>query len=562
MDSSNLKRDEQLKREAAIEELERISILLDSDPERIEALSHSEVAEELREMGLNPHQSLPPDILAIISGDQQQIDVFADGDVPETDVSLSGLLSPEGQGHRYTDNKVLEFQSRSTRFWEATNMTNQTRIILALAAFLLIGAGLSVFVLSGRNGPGPQGPDSGSRGIGGSTPPPVEARVVRIEEARRVALVIGNKTYEHPPLLPLKNPVNDAEDMAAALSDLQFVVTVKTEISDKKEMDAIVRSWSSSIQPNDVALFYYAGHGAQYDRSNFLFPISMRYEKESDIEEQGESFDAVMRSMSDQRALLNIIILDTCRNEIAGKSVTSRNVQDAPALARGLAVVSASSETYIAFATAPGQVTSDGPRRNGLFTEYLLKHIKAPGVNIEQMFKLVRQEVLKDEYNQGRRQEPWDASSMTGDFYFNRGQIATLATAPAPPPSQTSGNGRPDTLEAIIKRYQAKKVKESCSQEACCCFTEIDLRNFIDDEVPDQVTSELRGDQQFLRLAADVGRMALDERERLLNRTARIAKQTWAERVEISCEGQTVAGQRAERMIAKAVVDLVREIIR
>ena len=59
----------------------------------------------------------------------------------------------------------------------------------------------------------------------------------------------------------------------------------------------------------------------------------------------------------------------------------------------------------------------DGKGDNGLFICVLIKAIKIPGLAIEQVFKVVRKNVIeKSNY----RQVPWDNSSIIGEFYFNK----------------------------------------------------------------------------------------------------------------------------------------------
>ncbi len=71
--------------------------------------------------------------------------------------------------------------------------------------------------------------------------------------------------------------------------------------------------------------------------------------------------------------------------------------------------------SFIAYATAPGSVASDGTGRNGLYTQELLKAIDKPGRTIEQVFKEVRANVLR--LTDGK-QNTWDSSNIVGEFYF------------------------------------------------------------------------------------------------------------------------------------------------
>src|SRR5687767_2335924 len=78
---------------------------------------------------------------------------------------------------------------------------------------------------------------------------------------KRVALVIGNAAYVNTPAL--SNPVNDAEDMAAALERVGFKVQIERDLT-KRGMEGALARFARSAEDADAALFFYAGHGIQY----------------------------------------------------------------------------------------------------------------------------------------------------------------------------------------------------------------------------------------------------------------------------------------------------------
>ena len=85
----------------------------------------------------------------------------------------------------------------------------------------------------------------------------------------RIALVIGNGDYH---INPLANTLNDAQDMAKALEDLDFKVTLLQNANRKTMRDAIY-DFNDKLNKDTVGLFYYAGHAAQYHGENYLIPI-------------------------------------------------------------------------------------------------------------------------------------------------------------------------------------------------------------------------------------------------------------------------------------------------
>ena len=231
----------------------------------------------------------------------------------------------------------------------------------------------------------------------------------------RHALVIGNSNYT---TAPLKNPVNDARAMAKALGAAGFNVRV-VEDATHIGMQRAVRLWGDDIAKGGVGLFYYAGHGLQVKGKNYLVPVNAEIDREDEIDFSTLDVNFVLAKMDSAKNALNIVILDACRNNPFARSFRSAS--------RGLAQMDAPTGTFIAFATAPGSVASDGTGVNGLYTEYLLREMQKPGLPIEQMFKQVRIGVMRETKDQ---QIPWESSSMRGDFTFREG-AAPVAAVPS-----------------------------------------------------------------------------------------------------------------------------------
>lgn len=257
-----------------------------------------------------------------------------------------------------------------------------------------------------------------------SRPPPTTT--LRLPPPRpdqtRIALVIGNANYESA---PLKNPVRDARAVSRALRKVGFQVVEHHDLDQNRMKRAIIdfgdrlraaqdtsRTIGRRSSPdgrNVVGLFYYAGHGAQVRGYNYLIPIGARINSERHVDVEAVRLASVMAELDAARNGLNLVILDACRNNPFGRSYRSA--------AQGLASVTSPVGTLIAFATAPGRVASDGTGRNGLYTQALVRHLKTPGLRIEDVFKRVRRQVRKASKG---LQIPWESSSLEGDFYFRR----------------------------------------------------------------------------------------------------------------------------------------------
>jgi len=236
------------------------------------------------------------------------------------------------------------------------------------------------------------------------TPSGDEPKMKTYDPGRKIALVIGNSQYS---TAHLKNPVNDASDMAAALKALGFEVILKKN-ARLQEMDEAIESFGQRLKRGGVGLFYYAGHGAQVNGINYLIPVGARINKESDVKYQAVDANRILDEMANANNGLNIVLLDACRDNPFAKSFRSAS--------RGLAIISnAPNGTFISYSTGPGQVARDGEGRNSPYTKALLENISRPGLPIEQVFKKVRQRL---DVETGGLQIPWELSSLKGDFYF------------------------------------------------------------------------------------------------------------------------------------------------
>ncbi len=220
----------------------------------------------------------------------------------------------------------------------------------------------------------------------------------------RTALVIGNSKYKAS---PLKNPANDATDMASVLRDSGFDVTLKVNAT-QREMDDAIRDFGKKLRNGGTGLFYFAGHGVQIAGRNYLIPIGAKIESESDVKYEAVDGGRVLGKMEDAGNDLNIVILDACRNNPFIRSFRSAEM--------GLARMDAPKGSLIAYATAPGSIAADGGGRNGIYTKHLIRNISQPGLTVEDVLKRVRNAVVDETLS---KQIPWESSSLMGNFYFS-----------------------------------------------------------------------------------------------------------------------------------------------
>jgi len=260
---------------------------------------------------------------------------------------------------------------------------------------------------------------------------------------KRIALIIGNGAY--PNLGTLKNPPNDAKLMARTLRSLGFEVIERID-ADQKGMKKAIKAFGNKLETagrEAVGLFYYAGHGVQVRGQNYMIPVNVDIQDEADVDIEAVSANAVLDNIAFAGNDLNIVILDACRNNPFKRSFR--------AASRGLARMDASKGTLIAYATSPGDVAADGKGDNSPYTEALARAMLTPGLNVERVFKEVRNKVIEATDS---LQVPWEASSLTGgDFYFN-----TEGATPAAAPPQLAA--LPPADQAVSAESTARLQKE------------------------------------------------------------------------------------------------------
>jgi hypothetical protein len=223
----------------------------------------------------------------------------------------------------------------------------------------------------------------------------------------RIALVVGNAGYQA--VLPLANAAHDARLMAGTLETRGFRTTLLID-ADRATFTRAIGDFGRALReagPEATGLFYYAGHGVQSFGTNYLLPVDARLTDAADLPLVAVEAEAVLRQMASARNLTNIVILDACRNN-PFQGVPDMNDN-------GLAEMKAPTGTFLAYSTAPGAVALDGTGGNSPFTRALAAQIAIEGQPIEQLFRSARVAVLEETNG---AQTPWDASSLTREFFF------------------------------------------------------------------------------------------------------------------------------------------------
>ena len=229
----------------------------------------------------------------------------------------------------------------------------------------------------------------------------------------RVALVVGNSTYDHIGRLP--NAENDAVDMAAALARLGFDVTTELD-ADRVSLTEALRAFTRRSAGADVSLVFYAGHGIEMDGTNYVVPVDARLERDVDVRYETVTLDDLL--VSTAGASLRLVLLDACRNNPLARSMqrTAATRTVSGGSFGDLNEDLLGDETLVAYAAAAGTTAADGRGRNSPYTAALLSHLGTP-IEIGLLFRRVRAQVL--EATNGE-QRPHEYHSLVREHYLTR----------------------------------------------------------------------------------------------------------------------------------------------
>lgn len=240
----------------------------------------------------------------------------------------------------------------------------------------------------------------------------------------RYALVIGNAKYPDAEA-PLKEPINDARDIAEELKRDGFNVDIGENLTGEQMRRAFDRLYGK-IKPGSVALLFFSGFGVQSSRQSYMIPVDAQIWTEPDVRRDGFSLESVLGEINSRGAGVKIALIDASRRNPFERRFRS--------FSAGLAPVIAPNGTLVMYSAALSSVVSDNGSDRSLFVKELLKEIRTPDLMAEETLNRTRVGVTR-----ASRQEqvPWISSSLAEDFSFIPGGSGPR---PASPPSSPLAN--------------------------------------------------------------------------------------------------------------------------
>jgi uncharacterized caspase-like protein len=355
-------------------------------------------------------------------------------------------------------------------------------------------------------------------------------------QERRVALVVGNGAYRNA--MALANPGNDADGVARALTTLGFRVTLLKDVGVTAFREALL-DFGDAARGADVALFFFAGHGLQMglrDRAeNFLIPVDAGLVDARRLEDETIRLSRVLELMETARA--RVVILDACRDNPLISAMA--NAGGTRSVGRGLAPIEGAAQgTLIAFSTAPGAVAADGRGANSPFTEALLRHLPAPGLELRTVLTRVRAEVARATNN---AQTPWSNDGLLSELFLAGRDGVPPPVAP-PPPMQGLVQAVPqEALELVF--WQSIQTTRRASE------IEEFLRRFPDGVFAGLARNRLAALQREA-MTAEVPRAADDQDRAQADRQRQAAAE--ADDARIAAETERRAAEDARRLAEEA----------
>ena len=263
----------------------------------------------------------------------------------------------------------------------------------------------------------------------------------------RVALVVGNSAYQNVVALP--NPLNDAGDIGAALRRLNFDVTTITNARYDDMRRALI-GFGQKARGSEIAIVYFAGHGMEIGGENYLIPVDAQLAGDLDVPNEAIGLQSLMRAVSNS-AKLGLVILDACRNNPFLPKMQRTSLTRAAE--RGFARVEPSGNILVAYAAREGTTANDGSGRNSPFTNALLKNIETPGLEIGNLFRAVREDVMTAT---GNGQQPFVYGSLAKELIFLKpaGNVAAppaSASLVSPPAAETPMPSSPPPSSPAVR---------------------------------------------------------------------------------------------------------------
>ena len=196
------------------------------------------------------------------------------------------------------------------------------------------------------------------------------------EAPRRVALVIGNKTY--PDHVSLATPGNDADAVEAMLREARFDdVIVRKDLTRNAMIDAF-RGFAAQSAGAELALVYYSGHASRLGPNRLLLGTDMKVKSEADLRQQGVNVNEAIDGAGN--AATRLVVIDADQKQAFEKAKPSTPQTDPL-------------DPVVIYSAGATEAALDGAGSTSPFTEAFVRNFRPRGALFRDAFARLQREV-------------------------------------------------------------------------------------------------------------------------------------------------------------------------
>lgn len=228
---------------------------------------------------------------------------------------------------------------------------------------------------------------------------PTDQSLLAPPRRKAAMLSIGISRFGDAPVLD--NALEDSALIAQSFSALGFDTYILNDPSHDDLLLGLAR-FRSLIADAEIAVIYVAGHGAYVGDVVHVFPTDTSIRGSQVQNSIPESI--LVRTMSDLPRH-KILLFDCCRSQL---SLHSTQPTEISAEIGGV---------FKLYATQRGAEAFDGTADGGPFASSLARHLRLPGLSLDEIALRTRLDVLRET---GGAQIPWNSSSLLTRLVLNQ----------------------------------------------------------------------------------------------------------------------------------------------
>jgi Caspase domain/Tetratricopeptide repeat len=253
---------------------------------------------------------------------------------------------------------------------------------------------------------------------------PPSAPATANDTGRRFALVVGNDRYANLSAdQQLSNAINDARAVKTTLEGLRFEVLYGENLDRRALVDRLF-DLAARLGKDDIAFFYFAGHGVSFSGANYLLPSDIPTPhaagraEEARLADQAIAETQVIERIVGAGARVAIVVLDACRdNPLRGADTRSIGGS------RGLSLGQPAQGVFSIYSAGVGQGALDrlGPddhNPNSVFTRVFIEKLKTPGLDLKAVATETRRAVVELAQKIGQNQFPAYYDQISSEVYL------------------------------------------------------------------------------------------------------------------------------------------------